>query len=654
MELSTAPSDGAPGPPGPPPSSNYGEVLIKKRNPVAGAAVATLGLFIAFGVLGPVPSSAQPVAAPPGNAEPASVQAAVPRDPLGRETPEGLVHGLLKAMADEDYARAARYLDLSAIPQYRRDSRGQELARALQQVLDEGGWVAANWQLSSNPAGQQNDGLPPEQEQFATVRTPQGTVGLIAERLEDPQIGKIWRVSSDTVGQLPLLLERIGAGLIDRLLPKPLTGGPRFGGVPLGHWAALLVLSITAYLTAWVFTSMVVFVIHRLWGWTRGERAVRILGAAVLPFRIYLAVWVFAIGSIYLGVSVIARQQFGYLAEIVAWVALGWFLWRIIDTLGEIGSQRMSQRSQFGALSAIRFFRRAGQFVIAAVAGIAALNTLGVDVTAGLAALGIGGIAVALGAQKTVDNLVGSLTLIADRPVRIGDFCRFGETSGTVEDIGMRSTRIRTLDRTVITVPNGQLSALPIENYSRRDRFWFHPALALRYETTPDQIRYLLVELRALLYAHPRVDPDPARVRFLGLGADCLNIEIFAYVHAGDHSDFLEVQEDLTLRIMDIVAESGASFAFSSRTLYMAKDPAPADDKRAAAAARVHEWNENKELQLPRFEANRIAALRGSLAYPPEGSAGSSTPVVDVTDRPRPDKARKGEPARKVWHWHGR
>ena len=117
----------------------------------------------------------------------------------------------------------------------------------------------------------------------------------------------------------------------------------------------------------------------------------------------------------------------------------------------------------------------------------------------------------------------------------------------------MRSTRIRTLDRTIVTVPNGEFSSLQIENYSHRDRFWFHPALALRYETTPDQIRYLLVELRSMLYAHPRVDPDPARVRFLGLGADSLNIEIFSYVHADDYSEFLEIQEDLTLRIMDIV-----------------------------------------------------------------------------------------------------
>ncbi|MGH6917175.1 MAG: mechanosensitive ion channel family protein [Geminicoccaceae bacterium] len=130
-------------------------------------------------------------------------------------------------------------------------------------------------------------------------------------------------------------------------------------------------------------------------------------------------------------------------------------MWRIVDGLGEVSSERRLRRGQLGALSVIRFFRRSAKFIIASVAGIAVLDSLGFDVTVGLAALGIGGIAIAFGAQKTVENLVGGLTLIADQPVRVGDFCRFGQTLGTVEDIGMRSTRIRTLDRTVVTVPNG-------------------------------------------------------------------------------------------------------------------------------------------------------------------------------------------------------
>ncbi|MEM6447733.1 MAG: mechanosensitive ion channel domain-containing protein [Cyanobacteria bacterium P01_D01_bin.123] len=136
----------------------------------------------------------------------------------------------------------------------------------------------------------------------------------------------------------------------------------------------------------------------------------------------------------------------------------------------------------------------------------------------------------------------GGLSLIADQPIRPGDFCRIGTTTGIVEEIGLRSTRIRTLDRTMVTIPNGDLSHMEIENFQHRDRFRFHPKIGLRYETTPDQIRYLLVELRSLLYRHPGVISEDARVRFLGLAADSLIIEFLAYVNAPDWSGFLEVQ----------------------------------------------------------------------------------------------------------------
>jgi MscS family membrane protein len=559
------------------------------------------------------------------------------KDALGRETPEGLVRGLLKAMADQDYKRAAQYLDLSSMKQSLLDDRGSERVRELQELLDKGGWLSANWQLSSEPTGNLDDGLPPNQEKFATVRTPRGMIGLIAERKDDPIAGQIWLVSSETIGQIPQLLEQVQVGVLDRIMPDLISYGPRVGGVPIGHWLALLILAASAYVASSVITRVGIFCVQLVWPRSRGPRAVRLLQAAILPFRLYLAVWIFAIGTVFLGVSVIARQQLGYLAEIIAWITLAWLLWRIVDAAGELTMERMSRHRQLGALAALRFIRRAAKFVIGAVAVIAALNTLGFNVTTGLAALGIGGIAVALGAQKTIENLVGSLTLIGDQPVRVGDFCRFGDILGTVEDIGMRSTRIRTLDRTVVVIPNGEFSSLKIENYSRRDRFWFHPTLGLRYETTPDQIRYLLVELRSMLYAHPRVDPDPARVRFVGLGAESLNIEIFAYVHAENQDDFLEVQEDLTLRIMDIVAESGTSFAFPSRTLYLAKDAMAASDKRNAAENRVREWSEKGELQLPRFQSERIAALQGTLSYPPEGAASraseSASPGLPFEER---------------------
>jgi small-conductance mechanosensitive channel len=247
-------------------------------------------------------------------------------------------------------------------------------------------------------------------------------------------------------------------------------------------------------------------------------------------------------------------------------------------------------------LTAFFLSRRAGW-------GISEEAAIGIVIVAGL---GIGGLAVALAAQKTVENLFGGLTLITDQPVRAGDFCRVGGWIGTVEDVGLRSTRIRTLDRTVVTIPNAAFAAMELENFARRDRIFFHPILNLRYETTPDQLRWLLVALKRLLVSHPMVSPEPARVRFVALGAHSLDLELFAYVRTTDFDEFLAVQEDLLLRIMDLVEESGTGFAFPSQTLYAAPDPG-VDAERRVRAVEHHDDLEGRRRRVER----RVGRERG-------------------------------------------
>jgi MscS family membrane protein len=211
---------------------------------------------------------------------------------------------------------------------------------------------------------------------------------------------------------------------------------------------------------------------------------------------------------------------------------------------------------------------------------------------------------------------------MSDRPVRPGDFCRFGDKIGTVEEVGLRSTRVRTLDRTVVTVPNAEFATLQLENFTLRDRIWLHAKLGLRYETTPDQLRFVLVEIRKLLYAHPKLTPDPARVRFVGFGDFSLDLEVFAYARTTDFDEFLAVREDVYLRIMDVVAESGSGFAFPSQTAYLARDSGLDGSKGLAAQERVRGWRERGELWLPEFPAHAIDELRDTLEYP-AGASGS-------------------------------
>ena len=211
------------------------------------------------------------------------------------------------------------------------------------------------------------------------------------------------------------------------------------------------------------------------------------------------------------------------------------------------------------------------RFVLLVICILAVLSILGFNLTTVLAGLGIGGIAIAFAAQKTLENLFGGISVLADEVIRVGDYCRFGDRTGTVEDISLRSTRVRTDARTELSIPNGTLATMNIENFTRRDKILFNPVLAIRYETTADQFRYLLAEIRRLLYAHPKVESESASIRFANFDPSALRLEISAYVLTRDSNEFAAVREDLLLRISDIVGRSGTSFAFPPRRCTLAR-----------------------------------------------------------------------------------
>jgi MscS family membrane protein len=240
-------------------------------------------------------------------------------------------------------------------------------------------------------------------------------------------------------------------------------------------------------------------------------------------------------------------------------------------------------------------------------------SDVGLPVVGILAGLGVGGLAVALAAQTTLSNLLGSLNLFADRPIRVGDFCQYGDKIGTIEHIGLRSSRIRAIDRTVTTVPNGELAQLPITNYSRRDRMLFQKRFDLRYETTPDQLRLLLIRVREMLLAHPRVSEDPARVRLVDCASSSMQIEIFAYVKTPDWNEFLGVQEELLLRIIDLVNEIAGGFALPARTVYGRRDPDLDAADAGAARAAVEVLRAEHDLPFAEVSPERRAQLRNPL-----------------------------------------
>ena len=541
-----------------------------------------------------------------------------PEDSLGRRNPRGTISGFISAVADDDYLKASAYLDLSELPE--EFAEGPELAVMLEDLLDQQGQILPYFRISSSSGGRTDDDLPPNLDKIGTLTGNEENIELFVEEVKGPEGGPLWLISSETIETVAALTTEENVLLVDQFLPDFLENY-RWGGVPAGQWIIMLLLGAIAYFLAWAVISFILFLIPRLWKKARTEPTAGVLKAFGLPAKLFLAVWLFVGLSREIGISIIVRQSFSGITLIIGMLALLILLWQLVEFISNFSKERMSVRGHLSAVSVVLFLKRAAKIAIIIFGVIGILGAFGVDVTTGLAALGIGGLALALGAQKTIENFVGSVTLITDQPIRVGDFCKVADTLGTVEKIGMRSTQIRTLDRTIVTIPNGEFSSSKIENYAHRDRFWFHPVISLRYETTPDQIRYLLVELRSMLYAHPMVSPDPARVRFVALGADSLNLEVFAYIEVLTFDEFLEVREDLLLRIMDIVAESGTGFAFPSQTLYFAKDQGLSKDKSQDVEKKVKEWREKRKMQIPKFDPEEIEKIKGSIPYPPEGSS---------------------------------
>ncbi len=235
-----------------------------------------------------------------------------------------------------------------------------------------------------------------------------------------------------------------------------------------------------------------------------------------------------------------------------------------------VNSPRIQPQSVDASL--VRVAARLVSLVVAVLIVVEGARMLGLPVMGLIAGLGVGGLAVALAAQSTIENFIGSITLFADRPVRVGDFCRFGDEVGTVEEIGLRSTRIRTLGRSVMTIPNAEFSRLKLDNFSLRDSNLFRTTVSLRYETTPQQLRDVLAGIRKLLLEHPRVLEDPARVRLVEFGSHAFQIEIFAYVDSSDWNEFLGIREELFLQIADAVEAAGTRLAVPAQTAYLARD----------------------------------------------------------------------------------
>jgi MscS family membrane protein len=537
-------------------------------------------------------------------------------DQLNRGTPQGTVLGFLQTAESGNYRAAADYLQMSAA---RRNVQGSDLAEKLNLLMNRT-FVGPLRRLSSNPDGNPEFGGP-DQQTIGSFDNGDADVPVVLVRVADPNFGKIWLFSSDTLSKVPELYDSVRAHKVENRLPQSLVRNA-FLGMPLWQWLALLAAIPVAVVIGW--TVVLLLAIPRLlWLKFRNRPNLQSYRHISTPLLISFSALAHRIIAHYFGLPLLTRLYYGRLIGVLINIGFFWFLLR--------ASSLTMQRLRVHAVNAGRvgtgtLMVLAERLLTAAVLTLAVLATLGIlgfNLTTVLAGLGIGGIAIAFAAQKTLENLFGGVSVLADEVIRVGDYCRFGDRTGTVEDISLRSTRVRTDARTELSIPNGALATMNIENFTRRDKILFNPVLAIRYETTADQLRYLLAEIRRLLYAHPKLESDSASIRFANFDSSALRLEVSAYVLTTDANEFNAIREDLLFRIMDIVEKSGSAFAFSSQTLYFSRDSGIDKEKAAAAEQQVQQWRNQRQLPFPDFAPAAKSAFRGSIVYPePESATG--------------------------------
>jgi MscS family membrane protein len=504
----------------------------------------------------PAAAPAQPPASTPAKSAPAA-------DPLARDTPRGTVLGFLSAARKGEIAVARQYLDTRAD-----EAAGQALARQLFVVLD-AKLPARLTQISDDPLGSRANPLSPHLEVVGAIEAATGDVEVVLERVERRGSDPVWLFSKATLHAVPALYQEVTRRDAARGLPD-FVDRTGLGGLKRFEWLMLLGGIPLFFIATALVNRLLVAIVRPLWRRFAADRTRPITTVVPLPARLLM----FALVSLWLlpafPLSLRVRQFCSSAAGALAIVAVVSLLIILNAELERVLQRRISSGDPTATAALLRVLRRVAD-VAYVVAGLGVmLRHFGIDPTPTLAGVGVGGIAVALAAQKTLENIIAGASLIFDQAVKVGDFLKIGEVVGTVEHIGLRSTRIRTPDRTVVSIPNSQIAGATLETMSARDKFWFHPDVRLRYETTPAQLRRVLDGCRQLLASHPSVLREDQRVRFHRVAPYSFDVEIVAYVAARDWNEFLQVQEQLLFGVTEAVERAGTALALPSQTTYVA------------------------------------------------------------------------------------
>lgn len=551
-----------------------------------------------------VPSTATP---------PPAAQPVVPADTLHRDTPRGTVLNFLKYAHREDYATAAKYLQLS--PKSADDP--EAIALELLTLLDTSfrGSISL---VSDVPEGSLEDSSNPNTELVGNFIVADQTVPFSLTRVTEKKgAGPIWLVSKETLDHVPNLFELAGSPAIDQYLPDFLTKH-NILGVPIGRWLAILLSIGICLFAAWGLLKLSALLLtyrDQHWGTHRAYFWI----AIKKPTAFIIAIALNAICVYWIGLPILYRMYYYRILMSLLAICVAWFIGASLDA----NKQRILARGREKkkAISLVQLLHGIGKAILIVICVLTILGILGFDTKTMVAGLGIGGLALAFGAQKTLENLIGGITLVADNVFAVGDDCMIDGRAVTIQEIGLRSLIVRSREGTQMSFPNGMLAQVGIENMSRRNRFLLWTTLVVSYESSLTQVRCLIGRVREMLYSYSRLEQLSARFRLANMTSAGYEVELFAFVQSTDGAEMAAIREDIFFRIADIAEAEGAVWAIPSRLTFLSRKQPIDATKELEARHMVEAWENGNEYPFPDVSPQTLAKLRGTIAYPPERSA---------------------------------
>ncbi len=352
-----------------------------------------------------------------------------------------------------------------------------------------------------------------------------------------------------------------------------------FLGISLGRFAAAALILIVALILKRILGHIFTTVIFPLAKKTESRYDDLFLEAVRKPAELLVVIagLFIAMQALQLPAEPVNLRRGAYsLLKVLITFDLAWALFNMVALLESYLGGLVSRTESTLDDHLLPFVRKSLRVFIVFLAAIMTIQNLGYSISGLLASLGIGGLAVALAAKDTLSNVFGSLMIILDRPFHVGDWIKAGDLEGTVEEVGFRSTKIRTFAKTLISVPNSTLTNLAIDNFSRMPKRRIKLSVGVTYQTTPEQMRLAVTSIRKMLQSHPAIDQEFLLVNFTDFGASSLDIMVYCFTVTTVWSDYLEAREDLCLKIMELLEGMGLEIAFPSRTLYLKGEAAPA------------------------------------------------------------------------------